>query len=101
MQQGDSGRAYILVDPEGERTILVAPNTNDQLEEKDLPREALQEARFLHLTSFVGDAPLKLQRPMAVSLPDGPASPWTRANFTPAGAGPPWRSCWIGWRPCW
>jgi ribokinase len=72
VQQGDSGRAYILVDPEGERTILVAPNTNDQLEEKDLPREVLQEARFLHLTSFVGDAPLKLQRLMAVNLQDGP-----------------------------
>ncbi|MGP7976578.1 MAG: carbohydrate kinase family protein [Desulfobaccales bacterium] len=72
LQQGDSGRAYILVDPEGERTILVAPNANDQLEERDLPREALQEARFLHLTSFGGDAPLELQRLLAVSLQEGP-----------------------------
>ncbi len=72
VQQGDSGRAYILADPEGERTILVAPNTNDLLEEKDLPREALREARFLHFTSFVGDAPLKLQRLVAVSLEGGP-----------------------------
>ena len=31
--QGESGRAYILTDREGERTILVAPNTNDDLKE--------------------------------------------------------------------
>ena len=71
VEQGETGRADILMDPkdpEGERTILVAPNTNDQLEEKDLPREALQKARFLHLTSFAGDAPLTLERLVAVSL---------------------------------
>ncbi|MGP8049687.1 MAG: carbohydrate kinase family protein [Desulfobaccales bacterium] len=72
VEQGYSGRAYILVDPEGGRTILVAPNTNDRLEEKDLPREAFKEARFLHLTPFAGDAPLQLQRHLAVSLQDGP-----------------------------
>jgi ribokinase len=32
----------------------------------------LQEARFLHLTSFGGDAPLELQRLLAVSLQEGP-----------------------------
>ena len=31
--QGESGRAYILCDREGERTILAAPNTNDDLKE--------------------------------------------------------------------
>ena len=55
--QGESGRAYILTDREGERTILVAPNTNDDLKEQDLPWEALAAATYLHLTAFVGDAP--------------------------------------------
>ena len=41
---GGSGRAYILTDREGERTILVAPNTNDDLKEQDLPWEALAAA---------------------------------------------------------
>jgi ribokinase len=60
--QGESGRAYILVDAEGERTILVAPNTNDQLQEMDIPLEVVAESAFIHITSFAGDDPLEVQR---------------------------------------
>jgi sugar/nucleoside kinase (ribokinase family) len=67
--QGESGRAYILADAEGERTILVAPNTNDELQEGDIPRRALNAASFLHLTSFVGDGPLAVQQAVARHLP--------------------------------
>jgi ribokinase len=72
VQAGESGRAYILLDPEGERTILVAPHTNDDLREHDLPREALAQAKFLHLTSFAGDGPFELQRHLVLSLHGGP-----------------------------
>jgi ribokinase len=72
VQAGETGRAYILVDAQGERTILVAPNTNDDLQVEDLPWEALVRAKFLHLTSFVGDGPLELQRQLALRLQDGP-----------------------------
>ena len=68
--QGESGRAYILTDREGERTILVAPNTNDDLKERDLPWEALAAATYLHLTAFVGDGPLAVQRTIAGRVPD-------------------------------
>ncbi len=78
MQAGESGRAYILVDPEGERTILVAPNTNDELRESDLPWEELQQARFIHLTSFAGDGPLAVQVQIARRLEGGP-----RLTFDP------------------
>ena len=78
VQAGDTGRAYILVEASGERTILVAPNTNDDLRAEDLPWEALQKARFLHLTSFVGDGPFELQRQVALRLQDGP-----RLSFDP------------------
>lgn len=78
VQAGESGRAYILVDPEGERTILVAPNTNDELRESELPWGELQQARFIHLTSFVGDGPLAVQVQIARRLPDGP-----RLTFDP------------------
>lgn len=78
VQAGDTGRAYILVDPEGEPTILVAPHTNDDLQEKDLPWEALPQARFIHLTSFAGEGPLALQRQIARRLKDGP-----RLTFDP------------------
>ena len=74
--QGESGRAYILTDREGERTILVAPNTNDDLKERDIPWEALAAATYLHLTAFVGDGPLEVQRLIATPGPgSGPAQP--------------------------
>ncbi len=60
--QGESGRAYILLDPEGKRTILVAPNTNDQLQEEIIPLEVVAESSFIHITSFAGDGPLEAQR---------------------------------------
>lgn len=59
--QGASGRAYILVDSSGERTILVSPNTNDLLTAADFPGEFLPQAQLLYLTSFVGDGPLQAQ----------------------------------------
>jgi sugar/nucleoside kinase (ribokinase family) len=68
--QGKSGRAYILADSEGERTILVAPNTNDELQEHDIPWEVLKMAKFLHLTAFVGDGALALQQTIAGRLPE-------------------------------
>jgi sugar/nucleoside kinase (ribokinase family) len=73
VRQGKSGRAYILTDPgdlEQERTILVAPNTNDDLAPGDIPWEALATARFLHFTSFVGDKPLEVQGEIGGRLPD-------------------------------
>ncbi|MFI5331350.1 MAG: carbohydrate kinase family protein [Desulfobaccales bacterium] len=61
VQAGASGRAYILVDPEGERTILVAPNANDELRESDLPWGELEQTRFIHLTPLAGDGALAVQ----------------------------------------
>jgi sugar/nucleoside kinase (ribokinase family) len=68
--QGESGRAYILTDRQGERTILVAPNTNDDLNEGDIPWTALEAADFLHLTAFAGDGPLAVQRAVGRRVPD-------------------------------
>jgi ribokinase len=76
--EGVSGRAYIPVNPEGERTILVAPNTNDELKESDIPWEALAAARFVHLTSFVGEGPLAVQKKIARQFALGP-----RLSFDP------------------
>jgi sugar/nucleoside kinase (ribokinase family) len=72
IQAGESGRAYILVDMAGERTILVAPNTNDDLTEADVTWEALARARFLHLTSFAGNGPFQVQTAIARRLHGGP-----------------------------
>jgi ribokinase len=66
---GESGRAYILTDQEGERTILVAPNTNENLTERDIPWEAMAAATYIHLTALVGDGPLAVQRLIAGRVP--------------------------------
>jgi sugar/nucleoside kinase (ribokinase family) len=60
--QGESGRAYILADSEGERTILVAPHTNDQFHEEDVPLEVVAGSAFVHVTSFAGEGPLQAQQ---------------------------------------
>jgi sugar/nucleoside kinase (ribokinase family) len=68
--QGESGRAYILTDREGDHTILVAPNTNDDLKEDDIPWEALAAAPYLHLTALAGDGALRVQQRIAGRVPD-------------------------------
>lgn len=70
-EEGVSGRAYVLVEAGGERTIFVAPNTNDELREEDIPWELLKKANFVHFTSFVGDGPLRVQEKAAQSLRPG------------------------------
>ncbi|MHB8067506.1 MAG: carbohydrate kinase family protein [Desulfobaccales bacterium] len=72
VQSGESGRAYILVEAAGERTILVAPNTNDDLTLPDVPLEALKNAEFLYFTAFAGAGPLGVQKEIARRLEDGP-----------------------------
>ena len=72
IQAGTSGRAYILIDPEGERTVLVASNTNDELSLEDIPLEILADAKFLHLTSFAGPGPFEVQEEIARRFGDGP-----------------------------
>ncbi len=72
VRDGESGRAYILVDPEGERTTLIAPHTNDGLREQDLPWETLKAARFLYLIPLGGERPLEIANLLAERLQSGP-----------------------------
>ncbi|MFZ2087879.1 MAG: carbohydrate kinase family protein [Desulfobaccales bacterium] len=60
--QGESGRAYILLDPAGERTILMAPNTNDELQEGDIPLEVVAGSALTHVTAFPGEGALLAQQ---------------------------------------
>jgi sugar/nucleoside kinase (ribokinase family) len=59
--EGETGRTYILADPAGDRTVMVSPHTNDQLQEGDIPLEAVAGSAFVHLASFAGEGPLKVQ----------------------------------------
>ena len=98
--QGESGRAYILTDREGERTILVAPNTNDDLKEVDIPWEALAGSPYLHLRAF-GRGPLQVQQRIAGRVPDTVRPSLDPGEWYARLGGRPWKISWTIWRPCW
>ncbi|MBI4363135.1 MAG: carbohydrate kinase family protein [Euryarchaeota archaeon] len=65
---GATGQALSLVDPRGERTLLVDPGANDTLTPSDAPPAMLRGARWLHLSSFAclhDPGPLRAQARMA------------------------------------
>jgi|UniRef100_A0A7V6A249 sugar/nucleoside kinase (ribokinase family) len=62
VSRGESGRTYILATPGGERTLLMAPNANEQLQEEDVPPEVMASSAFVHVTSCGGKGPLAAQR---------------------------------------
>ncbi|MEJ5329976.1 MAG: carbohydrate kinase family protein [Desulfobaccales bacterium] len=87
--EGRSGRAYILVDRQGERTIFVAPHTNDELCDADVPLEDLAQAPWVHFTSFVGEGPLQVQTAVAARLKElAEASRGGQGRERGAGYGP-------------
>jgi ribokinase len=65
----DSGICFVLLDPSRDRSNLVFPNANDEIDLPDLDLAQLKETRFMHLTSFVGDRPLRAQRKLVAELP--------------------------------
>lgn len=65
----DTGICFVLLDANRDCSNLVFPNANDEIDFSDLTRSQFQGARFIHLTSFVGDQPLKVQRKLASELP--------------------------------
>jgi len=68
-RRGVSGRAIIAVDREGERSITVYPNANDELEFDQVAMGLLARARVVHMTSFVGDTPFTAQLEAVRHLP--------------------------------
>lgn len=59
--KGRSGVVMAFVDPKGERALYVDPGVNDTLTREDIDVEYASSAKLIHLTSFVGDKPLKAQ----------------------------------------
>lgn len=77
--QGDrSGLCLILLDEEGERSNLVFPNANDTLTYDEVELSYIQDTKFLHFTSFVGERPFEAQIKVAQNLP-----PEIRLSFDP------------------
>ena len=60
-KQGRSGNVMGYVDKNGDRALYVDPGVNDSLEYEEIDLQYAESTRFLHLTSFVGDAPFHAQ----------------------------------------
>ncbi len=74
---GRSGVVAGYIDSTGERALYVDPGVNDTLEFEEVNLDYASSARFLHLTSFVGDKPLDAQMRLVDLLPN------TRVTFDP------------------
>ena len=62
---GYTGAAIGFVDAEGERALYIYPGVNDQLDMAAIDLEFVNDAQFLHTSSFVNDAQLGMQRELA------------------------------------
>jgi sugar/nucleoside kinase (ribokinase family) len=65
-----SGICLVILDKRRDRTLMVQPNANDDLVFEDLNIPYLADARFLHLSAFVGDGPFAAQQRLMEVLPD-------------------------------
>jgi len=65
-----SGIVMGYIDQGGERALYVDSGVNDSLEFKDIDLEYAGSAKFLHLTSFVGEKPFETQKQLLKVLPE-------------------------------
>lgn len=68
--RGRSGTVMGFVDNKGERALYVDPGVNDTIEFNEINREYAFQARFLHLTSFVGEKSFQTQKKLVEELPE-------------------------------
>ncbi len=60
--RGRTGSAIVLVDPGGERSMYVHPGVNDALSLTPENLSYVKSAKYLHLSSFVGETVIGVQR---------------------------------------
>ncbi|MCD6318799.1 carbohydrate kinase family protein [Candidatus Aerophobetes bacterium] len=64
-QEGKSGICLILLDKKGERSIFISPNINDTLRDNEVDIDYINKAKFLHMTSFLGEISFATQKRIA------------------------------------
>jgi len=60
-----SGVCLVLLGKSKDRTIIVLPNANDTLVFSELDTDYINEAEFLHMSSFLGKIPFEAQKQIA------------------------------------
>ena len=74
---GHSGQVMGFVDDEGDRALYIDSGVNDTIRLHEVRAEYVSRARFLHLTSFVGEESFQTQKQLLELLPE------TRVSFDP------------------
>lgn len=69
-KKGESGQVLGFVDKKGERALYIDSGVNDTITLEEVRKECLWQARFLHLTSFVGEGSFRTQKQLLTELPD-------------------------------
>jgi len=69
-KQGGSGQVIGFVDEKGERALYIDSGVNDTIMLDEVKEDYVSQARFLHLTSFVGDESFQTQKNLLGLLPE-------------------------------
>ena len=69
--QGKSGVCVVILDETGERTMIVFPNANDTMCYERVNVAYVSGARFVYLTSFVGEQPFEAQKKLVEEVGNG------------------------------
>ena len=70
LRHGRSGTVMGFVERKGERALYVDPGVNDTIEFNEINKEYASKARFLHLTSFIGEKSFQTQKKLVKILPE-------------------------------
>lgn len=76
--EGNSGAVMGFVDKQGARALYINSGVNDKITLKDLKPTYLADAKYIHLTSFVGKTSFETQKKLLEKLPNG-----IRVSFDP------------------
>lgn len=69
-KEGRSGTVMGFVDERGERALYVDPGVNDTISFEEVDKGYASQAKFLHLTSFVGEKSFETQKKLVETLPE-------------------------------
>jgi ribokinase len=67
-KQGKSGSVLGFVDKKGARALYINSGVNDTIESREINREYVSQAKFLHLSSFVGEKSIRAQKKLLATL---------------------------------
>ena len=69
-EKGRSGSVMGFINPEGHRALYVDPGVNDHIDFNDINLDYVSGAKFLHMSSFVGECSFKAQKQLLEQLTD-------------------------------